>query len=142
MPKSVMPSIKETAFDCPHCGAYTTQRWYHLYTQGLSDDHRIPTVIDEQFLENVRLANIPAEAKETALKRFQKSRSGLLILSEKADSCYAYSVDNLYLSQCFNCKEFSVWIYDRLVFPTLRDRRQIPIFQKASVGTMKKLEKS
>jgi hypothetical protein len=28
--KSVSPSVNEVAFDCPHCGAYTTQTWFLL----------------------------------------------------------------------------------------------------------------
>lgn len=123
--KSVPPSIKETAFDCPHCGAYTTQQWYGLYAQGLPNDHRIPSIVSEEFLEKIRQANAPADAKETALKRFQRSRSGLVTLSEGTDNHYSHSAENLHLSQCFNCRELSVWIHDRLVLNSKRSGASI-----------------
>lgn len=117
-PKSATPSIRETAFDCPHCGAYTTQSWYDLYAQGRSDEHRIPTLASAQLLENIREAkSFPPEAKEDALKKFEKQLSGLVCLNTQASDSYAYLANNLHLSQCFNCREFSVWIFDRLVFP-------------------------
>jgi hypothetical protein len=53
-PKSVTPSIRETAFDCPHCGAYTTQTWYELWAIGLSGQLPIPFIPDKDFLEGIR----------------------------------------------------------------------------------------
>jgi Domain of unknown function (DUF4145) len=120
-PKSVTPSIRETAFDCPHCGAYTTQTWYDLYAKGRSVEDRTPILVTEQFLQRIREAKeLPPEEKENALKRFQKELSGLVYLNAQGSNTYACSVDNLHLSQCFNCREFSVWIYDRPVFPVVR----------------------
>jgi len=53
-PKSVTPSIRETAFNCPHCGAYTTQTWYDLWAGALSGESRTPIVPDKDFLEVIR----------------------------------------------------------------------------------------
>jgi hypothetical protein len=92
--------------------------WYALYAKGRPDEDRIPFLVDAQFLENIREAKgFPPEAKEDAMKRFQKQLSGLVCLNAQASDTYAVLASNLHLSQCFNCREFSVWIYDRLVFP-------------------------
>ena len=106
-PKSVTPSIRETAFDCPHCGAYTTQIWYYLYAETLSNDQRTPVLVTEQFLENIRAEeSIPPKEKEAALKRFEKELSGLVCLLGQPKDTYATGTDNLHLSRCFNCGEF------------------------------------
>ena len=118
-PKSVTPSIRETAFDCPHCGAYTTQMWYDLYAKGRSDEHRTPVLVNAQFLERIRAdKNLPPEVKQEMLERFEKELSGLVCLNVQPVDTYATLANNLHLSRCFNCREFSVWIYDRLVFPS------------------------
>jgi len=36
--KSNPPSINEQAFDCPHCGAYTTQYWFDVLSDGRKDN--------------------------------------------------------------------------------------------------------
>jgi len=39
------PNIKETAFSCPHCGAYTTQYWYNGYVEAIKDNaNKIPFI--------------------------------------------------------------------------------------------------
>ena len=105
----------------PHCGAYTTQIWYSLYAKTLSNDQRTPVLVTEQFLENIRAEkSIPPKEKEAALKRFEKELSGLVCLHAQAKDTYVTGTDNLHLSWCFNCREFSVWVYDKLVFPESR----------------------
>jgi len=117
--KSVPPSIKETAFACPHCGAYTTQYWYKLYADQNPDKNPKPFVPSEADRE--RLANdreIPDKVKEIMLERFEKMLTGLVWLEYHDDwtSCHN-EMHNLYLSACYNCKKFSVWVHDRLLFP-------------------------
>ena len=55
MSKSVEPSIAETAFSCPHCGAFTTQFWYKLFAEALGDDSKktpfIPKRADKEKME-------------------------------------------------------------------------------------------
>jgi hypothetical protein len=121
-PKSVTPSIRETAFDCPHCGAYTTQSWYHVYAEGRPDAHRTPFLASAQLLEVIRAdKHIPLEEKPNLLEAYQKELSGLVCLNAPAVNTYAALANNLHLSRCFNCREVSVWIFDHLVFPPLRE---------------------
>ena len=84
-PKSVTPSIQETAFDCPHCGAYTTQTWYEVFAKRRPDEYRTPSLVTAQFLEKIRADKaFPSEEKEAPLKRFQKELSGLVCLNAQA----------------------------------------------------------
>jgi len=43
------PSIKETAFDCPHCGAYTTQYWHNCYVKFIRDNSKLPFLPPDDF---------------------------------------------------------------------------------------------
>ena len=43
--KYVPPSVKETAFNCPHCGALTTQQWYVLAADEVGRELRLPFLI-------------------------------------------------------------------------------------------------
>ena len=49
--KYVAPSVRDTAFNCPHCGALTTQQWYFLRTQPIRGDRRVPFVMDAEARE-------------------------------------------------------------------------------------------
>jgi len=117
--KSVAPSISEVAFDCPHCGAYTTQTWYDLHATTRTGDSRVPGVTRSDIVEVIRAdKNIPEQAKTGLIDYFQKILRGLVFLRNNEQGKYVYAdVHNLNLSKCFNCGEISVWIHDRLVFP-------------------------
>jgi len=63
--KSVPPSIKETAFDCPHRGAYTTQHWFEMHAEQVDREDRIPFIPDEEDRKRVLSAkDIPAGKKK------------------------------------------------------------------------------
>lgn len=117
--KSVTPSIREVAFDCPHCGAYTTQTWYELYATERSGEPRTPNVPQRDVVETIRAKKeIPEEVKKDLLRFYEKWLSGFVFLKRNENGKYVDSdVYNLYLSECFSCREFSVWIKDRPVFP-------------------------
>jgi hypothetical protein len=117
--KSTPPSIRETAFDCPHCGAYTTQHWLDLYAAYRQSKDRTPFIPDAQMFQRAQEAQIPEDHKTQMIERMEKLASGLISLEkyEHGRSVY-YSVNNLFLSVCFNCDKFAVWVHDQLVHPT------------------------
>ena len=119
--KSVAPSIREVTFDCPHCGAYTTQTWYDVYARNRLDENQTPALVVSGALERIRADNaMPPKIKADLLKALEKQIAGLLYLDPQTIQLYVGSVLNLHLSQCFNCRDFSVWVHDRLLFPASR----------------------
>jgi Domain of unknown function (DUF4145) len=118
--KSVTPSIRETAFDCPHCGAYTTQTWHDLYAKDRSEQHRTPIIADPAILEQINKDPRLGEAERELVEAFKKEVAGLVTVASTSQYVYAFSVGNLHLAQCFNCRDFSVWVHDRLLFPASR----------------------
>jgi len=134
--KSVSPSISETAFDCPHYGAYTTQTWHNLHSVIRSDSDRTPHLADKEFLEKVRAAEgLPAEVKASYLTAVEKQLAGLICLYDEEKYTSAFPVYNLHLGECFNCHEFSVWVRDKLLFPESRQGPPANVDMPQSVKT-------
>jgi hypothetical protein len=113
--KYVAASVTETAFNCPHCGALASQQWYKLYIAGIQKKPFLPTN------ELVQTLLDDKEIDQTMKTRFledMKKLNSSLIFREKSTSNYSEQVAaNLFLSECFNCNKFAVWVHDRLVSP-------------------------
>ena len=111
------PSITETAFDCPHCGAYTTQYWFDVFANP-REKNSTPHIPDEETKKQIsNNPDFPKEEKRKFLDWCEKMDSGLVLL-EKNDGKYVYKdANNLNLSQCYNCNKVAVWVHGNLIFP-------------------------
>lgn len=116
------PSISATAFDCPHCGAFTTQHWHKLHSAQIGEKERVPSIPDAETREEISQAkDLKPEQKEQLLLWIDKILSGLILLDRNQNGVYVYNdVANLHLSECYNCKKIAVWVHGNLVFPGLR----------------------
>lgn len=113
--KYVAASVGETAFNCPHCGALASQQWYKIYIAGLD---RPPFFPDTEFLQTVRDdKQIDQTVKERFFEDARKMNSGLIFIQKDTSNYSEQVAANLFLSACFNCRKFSVWVHDRLMFP-------------------------
>ena len=112
------PSITETAFNCPHCGTYTTQYWFEVLANYLGKDNT-PHIPDEETRKRVAGdTKIPDEDKNNLLEWCKKMDSGLVYLKENNNGKYIYrDVHNLNLSECYNCNKVAVWVHGNLIFP-------------------------
>ena len=113
------PSVNKTAFDCPHCGAYTTQYWFRIHAKQFSDETPLPYFPNAEYKfaiqQNVEL---PEPGKEFLLDWIEKMDSGLVFLEERRNSTYVeLSVNNLHISKCYHCKKITIWVHDNIVFP-------------------------
>lgn len=113
--KTSPPSIKETAFECPHCGAFTTQYWFHIYAKQLKDDGPSPFVPDKEWKEAIQHKEMPKETKTSLLDLYDKVCTGLVFLGKECDC--GNNVYNLWISKCYHCKKTAVWVHDNIVFP-------------------------
>ena len=101
------PSVHETAFDCPHCGAFAEQSWHSL---GASQRHireRVPIdpakyALQDNEINRPILANIVAG--------YPTLNSGFI--SENTLIVY-----HTFVASCSNCKKVSLWHRDNLVYP-------------------------
>lgn len=115
--KSHPPSINENAFDCPHCGAFTTQFWFDVLSDRTKDNSppSIPGSDIRELLE--KDDQIPEDVKNKHLDWCDKMDTGLIFFSERKTTYPDHSADNIHLSKCYNCKKIAVWIHGNLVFP-------------------------
>jgi hypothetical protein len=111
------PSIRETAFICPHCSAYTSQHWYSLFAASNAD--KAPVVPTDKDLQEI-LDILPPEQHFEMKEWFNRIHSGFVFLSETGTARLDNSVSNLHLSKCYNCSKIAVWVYDRLLFPSVK----------------------
>lgn len=112
------PSIKETAFSCPHCGAYTTQYWHTGYVKYLRGDVQVPTIPPQDFEERLgKLKDIDADRKVNLVSWAKRMRAKVLFTGDEPDYERLPPLNNLFLSQCYNCKKWAVWVNEDLVYP-------------------------
>lgn len=118
--KDPLPSIEKTAFSCPHCGAYTHQFWYSLFGKKKDNKDSTPNVggtADRDWIIN---SDRPPEIKNSVLKFIEKCQTGKVFFQKAEHQYNPFQVCNLHLSCCYTCKEISVWVHDRLLFPPKR----------------------
>ncbi len=112
----VPPSIAETAFSCPRCGALAKQFWYSVYADRMPSDDT-PNVMTEDKLDKMRATDGINEKKTPQVIRLaEHMASGRPFLTDCAGHIDT-NVYNVSISCCFNCDEVCVWIYDQLVWP-------------------------
>lgn len=122
MPKSVPPSVNEVAFDCPHCGAYTTQFWRKLFSQPLDRKNPTPVIPDDE-LEEMILND--SELQEPARKNFaefcERMRTKKVFEGSSHNSVYnLIELNDVWVSKCYACDDFTVWVHDAIVWPPTR----------------------
>ncbi|HEV7258952.1 MAG TPA: DUF4145 domain-containing protein [Bosea sp. (in: a-proteobacteria)] len=116
--KYVAPSIRETAFNCPHCQAFTSQTWLKLNGSALSQNESLPRIITDE--DDHDWSSVEKKEERASIKRLVKEalkRRPFFPSGEREQ--WGRPLENLWLSRCFNCKEMAVWVYDGLVFPRM-----------------------
>lgn len=117
--KTVSPSAYTTAFNCPHCGAFSNQAWSFVFTQ--SNDHKIPTpfLIGRGGASELDLSDIRnTEEREKIFAWAEKMALGEPFM-EKPDPWpqSLQRLQNVNVSSCFNCKKHALWVHTEMVEP-------------------------
>src|SRR3954470_11555923 len=116
MSRVVEPSVKETAFSCPHCGAFTTQNWHQLRALHCQREQPLPFIPSGTDKERL-LRGISADKTKKANEFLDKLMTGLVFFDNLEPRYLEAGVCNLHLSKCYNCAKISVWVHDHLLFP-------------------------
>jgi hypothetical protein len=118
--KFVSPSISAAAFNCPHCGAFTTQEWFSIACEKISKNNGVPKLIDiksiDEIIPNIGLED---EDKERFVKKFTKILKGSPWIFENKyySNPTNYRMENVFSSRCYNCEKLCIWGYDQIIFP-------------------------
>lgn len=112
------PSISETAFDCPHCGAYAQQDWYCVHVAE-RPDKCVEPFYDAGTIR--RFAEQQEWDTEKSMQNFILTQvmrtNGEVFIDNKNGAYRSKIVQNIYLSKCFRCDEIAVWKHKTLVHP-------------------------
>jgi hypothetical protein len=102
------PQLGAESFSCPHCNAVADQDWYSLF---LKPENATEVVV--LTLEALMLA------KGSESDQFVQRLKDNVLAYEYQEHPRNLKVKllNLHVSRCYNCKGFTVWVRDRLVFP-------------------------
>lgn len=120
--KIVLASVRETAFCCPHCDVFTTQYWYDVLADPVSNQKGLPFVLTELTQEQRAkiIEGLEGADRKNMIERMDHALSGMVYLESISSKYVQWSVLNLHLSKCYHCKKIAVWVSDRLVFPATK----------------------
>lgn len=119
MPKQVPPSTNETAFNCPHCGAFTTQHWFNLIARQNDKDAATPNIPSAERRQHFEQSkDIPNDVRPTLLEWCDKMAEGNTFFEDLGEhKSSRSSVQNLNISECYNCGKQAIWVHRSLVHP-------------------------
>lgn len=119
--KYISPSIQETAFNCPHCGALAKQFWSNVFIDSYPEDNPHPRLVDKAIINGLDLSDIKDVAeREKLMSWFVRMAEGAPFIDVNDDGAYLKrQIRNCNISNCFNCRKISIWIYDKLLHPVI-----------------------
>src|SRR5437899_754835 len=125
MTKIVTPSTAQTAFSCPHCGAFTTQHWYKLRAEEITGERETPFIPRPDHRKKLQQSpELDRETKERLASWIDRMVTGLVFFDKQEGTYLQLSVENLHLSKCYNCRKIAVWVNDCLVSPDYKTTAQ------------------
>lgn len=134
-----VPSISKTAFYCSHCNVLTSQSWFGLTATSYDYQTRIPKVFSvndrNKILNDSQLA---ADEKNAIIELIDKNllaKPYVCLPSKKSGFRTEKPLSNINISQCYNCKEFSVWVHTQMVWPRkkveIQPNQDLPVHIKS-----------
>lgn len=114
--KYVPPSVRVTAFSCPHCGAFARQFWYSGHAEALKKEG-LPIVIDAKKLAGLEFNHTQDEEELEKLDKWAGQMAKGHPFIKRASAVRDFDVNNLWFSTCYNCTEVALWLCDRMIYP-------------------------
>jgi len=118
--KYVSPSTNETAFNCPHCGALAKQFWFCVVAHPQKRDFT-PMVIYEDQLHTLNFEDIQKDEERERLRQWARRCATGQPFLDGEKRFDGFSIENIWLSRCYNCNDVALWLYDRMIYPQRGD---------------------
>ncbi|WP_429142013.1 DUF4145 domain-containing protein [Aeromonas hydrophila] len=111
------PSVKEKAFNCPHCNAYAAQDWYNLCVDPCGYRGELPQTYG---VENYDYLTATPEDCDYTIDDVREFISGKISVISMHRTLGTKKIKNAFASQCHNCDGVAVWVTDNLVYPVAK----------------------
>jgi Domain of unknown function (DUF4145) len=111
--KYVAPSAKLDSFNCPYCQTLAHQTWYSTLASADEDDNKPPRV----SYSEAEIEHLEDNTKTMHLADLAKKVNSGLIFPHATDQHYGKSIWNLNISHCYSCKQYAIWLHDKLLHP-------------------------
>jgi hypothetical protein len=113
----VQPSTRLTAFSCPHCGALTTQHWRRVRVDH-PEKGRLPYRYDDaEEAKKILTDGINDPAMRSQMVSWVDRIQAGLPFIEGEHVPNTLILNNVDVSQCYNCDKFAIWVGDRMIWP-------------------------
>jgi len=117
-PKYIPPSISETAFSCPHCGALAKQTWFALQGDELRKDVLPLRITEEDLAAKGDFKKIEDKQKRAAAEaKAKKIARGIPVIQGRQYGNAQTDIFNANVSLCFNCNEIALWAGSSMAWP-------------------------
>ncbi|WP_158618453.1 DUF4145 domain-containing protein [Aeromonas salmonicida] len=108
------PSVREKAFNCPFCNAFSAQTWFNIAAERCGFNGEMPAVFNRQDLAILSTMSKPDALR---VKRVAAFINGKAIFIPAGQPLGWTGLGNVYAAQCHNCEDISIWISDKLIHP-------------------------
>lgn len=119
--KVVAPSITLRSFSCPVCGALADQRWLSVHAHSLGEN-KTPSRTTLDYLKQVEQdRKLDAGIRDSVIKYIKRLIAGDVFIEAYGQTKYVdHGVHNLAISECYSCKEVTIWRDDKVLYPPVR----------------------
>ena len=115
--KIIPPELGENSFSCPHCGAIAHQTWFTLHPKGYEKDSR-PRMPVSDVIERIEIDR-DIQDKTSLIEFFTRTLAKEIFAEVHEQSSYIQTeLINLYISHCYSCGAYAVWVADNLIYPS------------------------
>ncbi len=112
----VAASIDKKSFNCPHCDAFASQRWFFGIASPLWYKEGLPNIVDADVeLALATAANEGKQLSESALANLPSS--GRVRIADERKGVKFNGVPNIHFSRCHACGDVAIWLREKLIFP-------------------------
>lgn len=106
----VEPSYKLNAFNCPYCRNYLKQSWFRVMHDPIDNELMLPFYNIDYDSQTDKEINALNQTEGNTCEP-----EGHLI----SQSEYVLFIENISLSKCSQCKKYTIWVRDKLVYPII-----------------------
>jgi hypothetical protein len=127
----VEPQRGAESFSCPHCGAFAHQDWYRLFISRVDNNNPLARVDYLNVAFDV-VEKIEDEDERNRVMQFLErlEENDVTYKTRKFPVSSTAEMVNLFLSHCYSCKGFAIWVEDELMYPVvnteIRPHEELP----------------